>query len=621
MAFASLRPRARTRLTEALLGVALVLFLNAAGVCATSGRNGTLQKSTCNQPDCLRCDLETAECVKCLYVIMADTRECRSACPPGHATTWATHHALMGRVCTERSVLALVSGRDVTIIAGAAVGGAVCVGVVIGALLYMRRRTKPPPDNPRVDYRHHRYPIPRLWRDKRPKATEVSVADEERAEKNLAPVTAGFPSVRRAVVRDLSRVLTLLNRREEHIVTVPGTGGGSCRGRRGCWPGTSGRRRRRGVRGRRGARREKPRPSNGRLPLRSQAVVRDLSRVLTLLNRREEHIVTVPGDWRRLSWAARVLARYKRQKAAKEAGDITALEPLATGNAVPDPTPGPGRAMSAGGAGGQCSAPFQDPTHARVTEVHPPAYRDQALTQVFFSSRNDSMQPAELSLGVADSLTHILEEEEEYEAADNHDDVLFSENEEQEHEDAKLTPSEDDLTVADKSLEKQNSPDADYGVVNEKLLTESKFNSNTARDGAVLIQTKENIAQDQEKKHAFNNNDMQTKENIAPTHKAITDLQTLYKEKINTTLTGETCTSTSSEACGDGAPPRRRPLPRRHHRERGGARAEAPRAEERPAALVQDPDEPPAAASQVRADDRVVTEASEKYAFGSGVSD
>ena len=32
-------------------------------------------------------------------------------------------------------MLALVSGREVTIIAGAAVGGAVCVGVVIGTLL------------------------------------------------------------------------------------------------------------------------------------------------------------------------------------------------------------------------------------------------------------------------------------------------------------------------------------------------------------------------------------------------------------------------------------------------------------------------------------------------------
>ncbi|XP_037773592.1 uncharacterized protein LOC119569573 [Penaeus monodon] len=177
------------------------------------------------------------------------------------------------------------------------------------------------------------------------------------------------------------------------------------------------------------------------------------------------------------------------------------------------------------------------------------------------------------------SLTHILEEEEEYEAADNHDDVLFSENEEQEQEDVNLTPSgKDDLTVADKGLEKQDSSEADCGVVNEKLLTESKFvkenNNNIAKNlsdltnnivnienfrppsnvseninnlknlehlremGPVFIQTKENIAQDQEKKHAFNN-EILTKENIAPTHKAITDLQTLYKEKINTTLAGE----------------------------------------------------------------------------------
>lgn len=504
-----------------------MLFLNAAGVCATSGRNGTLQKSTCNQPDCLRCDLETAECVKCLYVIMADTRECRSACPPGHATTWATHHALMGRVCTERSVLALVSGRDVTIIAGAAVGGAVCVGVVIGALLYMRRRTKPPPDNPRVDYRHHRYPIPRLWRDKRPKATEVSVADEERAEflKQLATLRG-----------EAGNFLEMLSETRNRFRRLGG-----------------------------------PDSATDTRAKAYRAVVRDLSRVLTLLNRREEHIVTVPGDWRRLlSWAARVLARYKRQKAAKEAGDITALEPLATGTLYQTRRQAQAERCRLVAQGGQCSAPFQDPPTPRVTEVHPPAYRETTPCSQL-SSRSASLM----------SLTHILEEEEEYEAADNHDDVLFSENEEQEHEDAKLTPSEkDDLTVADKSLEKQNSPDADYGVVNEKLLTESKFvkennNNNITKNlsdltnnivnienfrppsnvseninnlknlehlremAPVLIQTKENIAQDQEKKHAFNNNDIQTKENIAPTHKAITDLQTLYKEKINTTLTGE----------------------------------------------------------------------------------
>lgn len=75
------------------------------------------------------------------------------------------HHLLLP---PERSMLALVSGRDVSIIAGAAVGGAVCVGVVIGALLYMRRRTKPAPDHLPHDHRH---PLPRLWPDKRPNTT------------------------------------------------------------------------------------------------------------------------------------------------------------------------------------------------------------------------------------------------------------------------------------------------------------------------------------------------------------------------------------------------------------------------------------------------------------------
>ncbi|XP_047470464.1 uncharacterized protein LOC125026205 [Penaeus chinensis] len=276
-----------------------------------------------------------------------------------------------------------------------------------------------------------------------------------------------------------------------------------------------------------------------------RAVVRDLSRVLTLLNRREEHIVTVPGDWQRLlSWAARVLARYKRQKAAKEAGDITTLEPLATGTLYQTRRQAQAERCRLVALGGQCSAPFQDPSTPRVTEVHPPAYRETTPCSQL-SSRSASLM----------SLTHILEEEEEYEAADNHDDVLFSENEEQEQEDVKLTPTEKvDLTVADKGLGKQDSSEVNYGVVNEKLLNESKFvkenNNNITKNlsdltnnivnienfrppsnvseninnlknlehlremAPVFIQTKENIAQDQEKKHTFNNNEILTKEII-----------------------------------------------------------------------------------------------------------
>ncbi|CAL4199227.1 unnamed protein product, partial [Meganyctiphanes norvegica] len=62
-----------------------------------------------------------------------------------------------------------------------------------------------------------------------------------------------------------------------------------------------------------------------------RAVVRDLSRVVSLMNRKDEHIKTVPQDWRRLlTWAARVLDRYKRQKEAKGSEGINTIEPLSS---------------------------------------------------------------------------------------------------------------------------------------------------------------------------------------------------------------------------------------------------------------------------------------------------
>ncbi|KAK3852333.1 hypothetical protein Pcinc_041078 [Petrolisthes cinctipes] len=241
---------------------------------------------------------------------MASTRQCHSTCPPGYSvTTWASQSTLMGRVCTERSMLALVSGRDVTIIAGSAVGGAVCVGVVIGALLYMRRRTKPSPDHQQhhqhqqghQNHHHHRYPLPRLWRDKRPNTTEKPVAVEERAE---------FLEQLACLRGEAANFLEMLNHTRNRFRTLGGP--------------------------------DSPTDTKTKA---YRAVVRDLSRVLTLLNRREEHILTVPGDWRRLlSWAVRVLARYKRQKAAKESGDVPSPDPLYNG--------GGGGGGGGGGVGG-----------------------------------------------------------------------------------------------------------------------------------------------------------------------------------------------------------------------------------------------------------------------------
>ncbi|CAL4164048.1 unnamed protein product, partial [Meganyctiphanes norvegica] len=236
---------------------------------------------TCNQPDCLRCHLDTGQCTKCLYVMMEGSRRCQKSCPQGFNTVWAADVDYMGRVCQEGSILSLVSGRDVSVIAGAAVGGAVCVGLVVGALLYAQRRTKTHTDNAKRR-------IPRMWKDKRPNAAEIPCEGSERVEflAQLNPL--------RGEVDNFLEMLSETRNRFRVLGHQDGATDTKAKAYR--------------------------------------AVVRDLSRVLTLLNRGDDHIRTVPQDWRRLlSWAARVLTRYKRQKAAKDAGIISTLEPLSRG--------------------------------------------------------------------------------------------------------------------------------------------------------------------------------------------------------------------------------------------------------------------------------------------------
>ncbi|XP_076029124.1 FU domain-containing protein T48 [Oratosquilla oratoria] len=266
-----------------LVSVAASCVFLCCSASSAGTRNGSLQDSTCNQADCLRCDLDTAECLKCLYVMMEDDRTCLEACPEGFSTTWSYSNNYVGRVCTARSLLSFITGRDVAIIAGAAVGGAICVGVVIGALLYMRRRTKQAAvvDSGRTSR------APRIWKDKRVSATEVEVDEVERS---------AFLEQLSSLEGEAHNFLEMLNETRNRFRKLGGADS-----------------------------------TTDTKAKAYRAVLRDLSRVLSLLNRSEYHLRTVPADWRRLvAWATRVLARYKRQKAAREAGEIPSIEPLSS---------------------------------------------------------------------------------------------------------------------------------------------------------------------------------------------------------------------------------------------------------------------------------------------------
>ncbi|XP_042222664.1 uncharacterized protein LOC121866980 [Homarus americanus] len=311
-------------------------------------------------------------------------------------------------------MLALVSGRELSIIAGAAVGGAVCVGVMIGALLYMRRRTKPPPDHPPHHHHQHHNPLPRLWRDKRPNTTEVSVAEEERAE---------FLGQLATLRGEATNFLEMLTHTRNRFRTLRGP--------------------------------DSPTDTKAKA---YRAVVRDLSRVLTLLNRREEHIVTVPGDWRRLmSWATRVLARYKRQKAARN-GEAPSLQPVSTGGTL-----------------------YQTRRQAQAQRCRLVTQGAQTSSQLQNSSGDLHQDPEGLYSSYSDggplslmgsrttslmSLSPIILEEDEDE---NKDEVLFEDDIENHHIEENFT----------KDFDLQHSLEVDFHINNEDLLRGDKIHNET----------------------------------------------------------------------------------------------------------------------------------------------
>lgn len=54
-------------------------------------------------------------------------------------------------------------------------------------------------------------------------------------------------------------------------------------------------------------------------------VLRDLARILVLINRRDDEIPVPPDDWQRLfSWAERLLRRYKRHSSPEVSENILA---------------------------------------------------------------------------------------------------------------------------------------------------------------------------------------------------------------------------------------------------------------------------------------------------------
>ncbi|XP_043209860.1 uncharacterized protein LOC122374880 isoform X2 [Amphibalanus amphitrite] len=163
--------------------------------------------------------------------------------------------------------------EELVVLVAALVGAAICIGVLIGAFLFLRVRRKMDPLTARIEE----------------SGTEMTAASDFERIQFLTRLQALRP--------ETQNFLEMLNDTRKKFHGKSSKGGDS-------------------------------KADSKHRAYRS--ILRDLSRILTLLNRKEEQIRTVPADWQRLlGWAERLLKRYKRQKISKEFGSAPHIEYLA----------------------------------------------------------------------------------------------------------------------------------------------------------------------------------------------------------------------------------------------------------------------------------------------------
>ncbi|XP_049851118.1 uncharacterized protein LOC126325294 isoform X1 [Schistocerca gregaria] len=209
----------------------------------------TLENRTgCGQQGaCLWCDADR-RCSRCRRLMVESTRRCVDACTWGQREVWAAGAAVWGRVCRDAGL----GGRSLAVIVGSCGGAAVCAGMLLAGLLYLHCR--------------RRRLVKRLG-----------------AAEDAARRAAEGPE-RAALLRQLSSLrvdapvfLAMLNDTRRQVRLLQGS-------------------------------------TTESVLQAYRPVLRDLARILILLNRQESQIRYPPKDWETLlSWGERVLRRYKKQ--------------------------------------------------------------------------------------------------------------------------------------------------------------------------------------------------------------------------------------------------------------------------------------------------------------------
>ncbi|CAL1686452.1 unnamed protein product [Lasius platythorax] len=279
-----------------------------------------------SETGCRRC--RDGTCARCAVLLHQGT--CVHTCPPGFVADWSTRDEYMGRICRETGYMFGLTGSQVAILVGVISGATICIFIIVCGAIVVHRRKK--------------------------KAAKLAQQFEDSAErreflKHLATLRG-----------EAHTFLAMLNdtRRQVRELYYAGSNGDGAVGIQAYRP-----------------------------------VLRDLARILVLVNRRDDEIPLPPDDWQRLfSWAERLLKRYKRHSSPEVAQLVTFLQ---------QPTSNPVQmtsSLSAQPVTASSQPPARQPIYEpRSTHSNLTTFQANVPLATFQASDKSSISPASSSLG------------------------------------------------------------------------------------------------------------------------------------------------------------------------------------------------------------------------------
>ncbi|XP_055922840.1 uncharacterized protein LOC129953625 [Eupeodes corollae] len=172
--------------------------------------------------NCLRCSIEG--CIKCPNpnLLVTDTRKCVEVCPSGYAGQWSSHPDFMGRVCIPTGI----SGPLLAALAGLFGGFFVCLSLLAVAIVLIKRKRRRKTIKQKLinENTMDRSDFLRQLNDMRPNAEYfLGMLNDTRRQirKLYLSGDAAAANSYRPIVRDLAKILILLNRPIELIPAPP----------------------------------------------------------------------------------------------------------------------------------------------------------------------------------------------------------------------------------------------------------------------------------------------------------------------------------------------------------------------------------------------------------------